>query len=244
VTTGTTGIHPTAVVETDAVGSDVRIGEFAVVREGAVLEDGVVVHPHVVIEPGVVVGQGTEVLPGAYLGRSPKQVGAIARRPTFEKRLHVGPGCSVGPSAVLYYDSEIGGDTLIGDGASIRELCRVGAGCVIGRRVTIDRDVRIGRRSRVMSGVNLAAKSRIGDRVIIASLVTSANDNTFGELGFDEARLHGQTIEDDARIGPSVCMLPGVVIGRSATVAAGAVVTRDVEPGATVMGVPARPVQT
>jgi UDP-3-O-[3-hydroxymyristoyl] glucosamine N-acyltransferase len=244
MTTGIAGIHETAVVETDAVGTGVTIGEFAVVREGAVLEDGVILHPHVVIEPGVAIGLGTEVLPGAYLGRSPKQVGAIARKPTFERRLDVGPGCSIGPYAVLYYDSEIGGDTLVGDGASIRELCRIGTGCVIGRGVTVDRDVRIGDRSRVMSGANLAAASRIGSRVVIASLVTSANDNTFGAFGFDEARLQGQTIEDDARIGPSACMLPGVVIGRSATVAAGAVVTRDVEAGATVMGVPARPVQT
>ena len=38
-------IHSTAVVETDAIGSGVSIGEFAVVRPGAVLGDSVTVHP-------------------------------------------------------------------------------------------------------------------------------------------------------------------------------------------------------
>ena len=79
--------------------------------------------------------------------------------------------------------------------------------------------------------------------MFIASLVTGANDNTFGAFGFREENLQGHTIEDDARIGPGACLLPGVVIGRAATVAAGAVVTKDVEPGATVVGVPAREAQ-
>ena len=95
----------------------------------------------------------------------------------------------------------------------------------------------------VMSQVNLVAKSRLGDRVFIAAMVTGANDNTFGAFGYREENIQGHTIEDDARIGPGACLLPGVVIGRAATVAAGAVVTKDVEPGATVIGVPARPAQ-
>jgi acetyltransferase-like isoleucine patch superfamily enzyme len=110
--------------------------------------------------------------------------------------------------------------------------------------VTFDRDVRMGDGCRLMSHVNLASKTRVGDRVFIASLVTGANDSTFGAFGYDEANVKGHTIEDDARIGAAACLLPGVVIGRAATVAAGAVVTRNVEPGTTVIGVPAKPVPT
>ena len=42
------------------------------------------------------------------------------------------------------------------------------------------------------------------------------------------------------RIGGGAVLLPGVEVGADAFVAAGAVVTRDVPPGALVMGVPAR----
>ncbi len=41
-------------------------------------------------------------------------------------------------------------------------------------------------------------------------------------------------------IGSGSIVLPGITIGENAVVAAGAVVTRDVEPGAVVAGVPAR----
>ena len=52
----------------------------------------------------------------------------------------------------------------------------------------------------------------------------------------------GVTIEDHVWIAARATVLPGVTIGRGAVVAAGAVVTRDVEPLTIVAGVPARPV--
>jgi acetyltransferase-like isoleucine patch superfamily enzyme len=47
-------------------------------------------------------------------------------------------------------------------------------------------------------------------------------------------------IEDDSNLGVGSIVMPGVTIGRGAQVAAGAVVTRNVEPYAVVAGVPAR----
>lgn len=45
-------------------------------------------------------------------------------------------------------------------------------------------------------------------------------------------------IERDAMIGANCTILPGVVIGAGASVAAGSLVNRDVPPGAVVAGVP------
>jgi acetyltransferase-like isoleucine patch superfamily enzyme len=237
-----TGIHSTAVVDTDAIGSGVTIREFAVVRPGVVIGDGVVIHPHVVIEADAKIGEGTEVLPGSHIGRAPKAVGSIAREPTFRAHVEIGARCSVGTNAVIYYDTEIGSETLIGDGASIRELCRVGTACVIGRLVTLDRDVRMGDRTRTLDKAYLTGGMRIGTDVFIAASVVSANDNTFGKVGDREENLRGPTIEDGARIGGGASLLPGVVVGRGSIVGSGAVVTRDVEPETLVLGVPARPV--
>jgi virginiamycin A acetyltransferase len=50
-------------------------------------------------------------------------------------------------------------------------------------------------------------------------------------------------IEDDVWLGLNAIVLPGVRVGRGAAVAAGAVVTRDVEPYTLVAGVPARVVR-
>ncbi|MBV4357845.1 hypothetical protein KTO63_11845 [Parasegetibacter sp. MAH-26] len=48
------------------------------------------------------------------------------------------------------------------------------------------------------------------------------------------------TIEDGAWIGSRVTILPGVTIGEKSIIAAGAVVTKDVEPYTLVGGVPAK----
>ena len=57
----------------------------------------------------------------------------------------------------------------------------------------------------------------------------------------DEYRTGEVVIGDRAMIGAKAVILPGVRIGPDAEVAANSLVTRDVPPGATVAGVPARP---
>jgi acetyltransferase-like isoleucine patch superfamily enzyme len=235
-------IHPTAIVETDSIGEGASVGEYAVIRAGAALGAGVTIHSHVVIEANVEVGSDTEILPGSYVGRPPRAVGAIARRPTYRERVTIGGGCAIGANAVVYRDVEIGPEVLIGDGASIRELCRVGPGAVIGRGVTLDRAVIVGEGVRVMDKSHLTGGMTIGDGAFISAMVVSTNDNSFGREGYAEDSERPPTVESEAMIGAGASLLPGVCVGRAAVVGSGAVVTTDVKPGAIVLGVPARPV--
>ena len=229
-----------AVVETDDIGEGVSIGEFAVVRAGAVLGKEVRIHPGVVIESGVRLDEGVEVFPGAYLGKAPKGASATAREMQYERRVLIGPGTSVGPHAVIYYDVEIGAGTLIGDGASIREQCRVGSQCIISRYVTVNYNTRIGDRTRIMDMTHLTGNCVIGDDVFISCSVSTANDNVMVTRQYEEGKVVGPNIGNRVSIGEGACILPGVEIGEGALVGAGAVVTKDVEAYALVMGVPAR----
>jgi acetyltransferase-like isoleucine patch superfamily enzyme len=235
------GIHRSAVVESDSIGEGVSIGEFAIVRPGAVIGDGVSLLPRVIVDAEVEIGAGTEVQPGSYIGRRPRAAGAIARRPTYVERLRVGSGCAIGANVVVYYDVEIGDDTLIGDHASIREKTWIGSHCAIGRMNAIDRDVRIEDGCSTMMACNIAAKTVVGKKVFLGPHFLTTNDNALGADGWDEETIPGIAIEDEARIGAAVTLVPGVTIGRGAFVAAGSVVTRDVAPKTRVMGVPARP---
>ena len=234
-------IHSSAIVETDSIGEGVTIGEFALVRPGAVLGDGVTIHSHSIVEANAEIGAGTEVLPGALLGRRPRAVGAISREPTYREQLRIGPGCSIGAHAIVYYGVEVGSETLIGDTAAIRETGRIGSGCVLGRCAVVSREMEIGDGTFIGYATSLAGKSTIGKNVFIAQHVVMTNDNTLGAHGWTEEVIAGPTIEDEAKIGANVTLLPGVTIGRGAIVGAGSVVTRDVEPGITVYGNPARP---
>lgn len=99
----------------------------------------------------------------------------------------------------------------------------IGTGTIIGDRCFLD-----GR-----------AKLTIGDNVDIASQVLIYNsEHDIKSEGFDPIE-EPVIIEDYVFIGPRAIILPGVKIGKGAIVAAGAVVTKDVEPYQVVGGVPA-----
>jgi acetyltransferase-like isoleucine patch superfamily enzyme len=116
------------------------------------------------------------------------------------------------------------------------------------KAVTDQATIRIGSRAFVGFGCefDIAERLLIGDGVLIAPgcFITDHNHRhgahaTISSQGIENAPV---TIEDDAWLGANVIVLPGVTIGRGAIVAAGAVVTGNVEPMAIVGGVPARPI--
>jgi acetyltransferase-like isoleucine patch superfamily enzyme len=236
-------ISDRAVVKTDKIGTDVTVHEFAVIAEDVVLGNRVVVHPHVVIAAGVRIEDGVEIFPGAFIGKEPKGAGATARQPHFERSVRIGANSSIGPHAVIYYDVEIGQNTLIGDGASIREQCRIGSRCIISRYVTINYNTTVGDGTKIMDLTHITGNCTIGRDVFCSILVSTTNDNAIGAQGYSEENIVGPTIHDGAMIGANANLLPGVVVGEGAMVAAGSVVTKDVEPRTLVAGLPARRVR-
>ncbi len=228
-----------AIVETDNLGENVSVGEFAIIRNNVIIGNNVLIHPHVIINEGVVLGDGVEIFPGALIGKEPKGAGATARQPEFKKYISIGANSSIGPHAVIFYDVEIGENTLIGDGASIREQCKVGSKCIISRYVTINYNTRIGDRTKIMDLTHVTGNCIIGNDVFVSITVGMTNDNDPKAIEFREERIKGPVIKDRAVIGAGATLLSGVVIGENAIVGAGSIVTRDVEPGTVVMGIPA-----
>ncbi|WP_254767887.1 serine O-acetyltransferase [Salinilacihabitans rarus] len=95
----------------------------------------------------------------------------------------------------------------------------------IGRRVTIDHGM----------GVVIGETAVVGDDVHMFHGVT------LGGAAARRVKRH-PTVENGVRIGANATLLGDITVGEGATVGAGAVVTDSVDPGATVIGVPARPV--
>ncbi len=232
-----------ALVETDQIGENVLIKEYVVIRKNVIIGKDVTIHPFVVIEEGVKIGDSVEIFPGSYIGKTPKGAGALARPVEFEINLIIGEGSVIGPHAVIYYDVEIGTNTLIGDGASIREGSRIGSHCVIGRHVTVNYQTKVGDHVKVMDHTWLAGNMQIGNNIFISGGVLTANDNHMGAAGYQEEEITGPEIRDGARIGAGAILLPGIEIGVGSVIAAGAVVTHDVAPHRLIMGVPGKPVR-
>lgn len=231
-------IHPTAIVSPSAqIAQSVTIDPYCVIGD-VEIDEGCHLHPHVVLADGCRIGKCVEIFPGAFVGKEPKGAGALARKPEFEQIVIIGDNCSIGPHSIIYYDVHIGTNTLVGDGASIREQCRIGSRCIISRYVTINYNTSIGDLTKIMDNTHITGNAEIGHEVFISLLVGTTNDNIVRE-GYGD-HVKGPTIRDRVTIGVGALLLPGVTIDQDAMVAAGSIVTKDVEMGTLVMGSPAR----
>lgn len=231
-------IHKTAIISEKAtIGLNVEIGPYTLIGD-AIIGDDSIIHSHVVIADGVKIGRTVEVFPGALIGKEPKGAGALARQPRFEKQIIIGDECSIGPHAVIFYDVQIGNNTLIGDSASIREECKIGSQCILGRHATINYGTTIGNRTKIMDLAQITGNMTIGNDVFISMQVGTANDNVVRSGNTDN--LQGPIIEDNVLVGIGAILLPGISLGEACTVAAGAVVTKNVDGGVLVAGCPAK----
>jgi len=109
--------------------------------------------------------------------------------------------------------------------------------------------LRIGDRVSINTNVTIDAcddgQIVIGDDVLIGpNVVLRASGHVFSDLG-KPINQQGHTggsivLEDDVWLGANVVVVPNVTIAAHSVVAAGAVVTHNVEAGTVVGGVPAR----
>jgi acetyltransferase-like isoleucine patch superfamily enzyme len=124
--------------------------------------------------------------------------------------------------------------------------CTIGDDTSIGSFVEVQKNVLIGARCKIQSHSFLCEGVMIEDEVFVGHGVMFTNDldprATMG--GVPQNESHWQVIPTrvccGASIGSGAIILAGVTIGAGALVGAGAVVTRDVEAGTIVAGVPAR----
>lgn len=138
--------------------------------------------------------------------------------------------------------SKIGDGTRIWQFAVVLEGARIGANCNICAHTFIESDVVLGDNVTVKCGVQLWNGLRVGSNVFIGPNVTFCNDKhpISGNRGFECMQT---IIEDDVSIGANATILPGIRLGKGCVVGAGAVVTKNVLPGKTVVGNPAEELQ-
>lgn len=125
--------------------------------------------------------------------------------------------------------------------------CAIGDETKIGPFVEIQKEATIGARCKISSHSFICSGVTIEDEVFVGHGVKFINDR------YPRATTDGGVLQTDAdwamtptrvgrraAIGSGAVILCGLTIGHDAMIGAGAVVTKDVPPGATVVGNPAR----
>lgn len=229
-------VHPTA-----KIGSSVQLGENVVIEPNVMIGDNVIVGHNVVIREGTIISDGCTIFDGTILGKKPFRSAVSAV--TEEKELPplvLGKNVVVGANCVLYRGSILEESVFVGDLVVIREEVKVGRFTVIGKGVTVENKTVIGNYVKIETNAYITALSTIEDYCFIAPEVTFTNDNFLGRTEERKKHFKGPTLKKGTRVGANASILPGIVIGEDALVAAGSVVTKDVPARKIVMGVPAR----
>ena len=134
---------------------------------------------------------------------------------------------------------QIGEGTRIWQFAVVLKGAKIGRNCNVCAHTFIENDVVIGDNVTVKCGVQLWDGLRVGNNVFIGPNATFCNDK-YPRSGNHDFKCLQTVIEDDVSIGANVTILPGVRLGKGCIIGAGAVITKDVVPGVTVVGNPAK----
>ena len=135
--------------------------------------------------------------------------------------------------------NDIGEGTRVWQYVVILPGAKIGKNCNICSHCFIENDVVIGDNVTVKPMVAICDGVTIEDGVFIGPHVSFTNDRhpKSGNRGF---KLECTTVKKGASIGAGSMVMAGITVGEGAMAAAGSVVTRDVRPGVTVFGCPAR----
>ncbi len=152
--------------------------------------------------------------------------------------LALGAGARLRSGTVIYEGSHIGDRFQTGHNVVVREQSWIGDDVAIWSNAVIDYGCVIGDRVKIHCGCYVAQFTEIEDDAFLAPGVIVGNNLYPGLAGSADA-MRGPRIGAGAQVGVNVTILPYVNIGAGAIVGAGAVVTRDVAPGAVAYGSPA-----
>jgi len=134
----------------------------------------------------------------------------------------------------------------IGSGTKIWHFCHIlsnttiGEHCIIGQNVMIGPAVRVGNGCKIQNNVSIYKGVTLEDEVFCAPSMVFTN--VINPRAFIERKTEYKPtlVKRGATLGANSTIVCGNTIGRFALVAAGAVVTKDVQDYALVAGVPAK----
>jgi bifunctional UDP-N-acetylglucosamine pyrophosphorylase/glucosamine-1-phosphate N-acetyltransferase len=183
--------------------------------------------------------------------------------------VEVGAEVAIGQDSVIEGNVQLLGETVIGEGCRIESGSRLqsarlgkgvvvrssriteselGDGCDAGPNAhirggsTLDKNVHVGTNAE-LKNAHIATGSKVGHFSYVGDAELGKDVNVGAGCVFanyDGKKKHETKVADKVFLGSNSTLVAPVTIGKGAVVGAGAVVTKNVAPAVTVVGVPAR----
>lgn len=216
-------------------GSNVTICENVILGNNIILEDNVYIDYNTIIRDNVSVGEGTFIGAGCILGEYQSDFYSNPEHKCKAHPLRIGSHSLIRSGSIIYGDSIFGNYFQTGHRVTIRELTKVGSHTNIGTLADIQGRCEIGNYVRIHSNVHVGQCSKIEDYVWIFPYCVLTNDPTP-----PSETMIGVTLKSFSVVATGSILLPGIIVEGDSLIAAGAIVTKDVQRGAVVGGNPAK----
>lgn len=165
-------IAPTAVVSRDAIiGSNVRIGHFAIVEDGVEIGSNSIVGDHAILKDGTTIGSGCVIQAHTMIGSE-----GVAFHRTGDEgpwhcfphqgNVHIGDDVRIGVSSCIVRgmldDTVIGAGCKIGNFVNIAHNCSLAENCWISSNVLLCGAVKLEANVRLAASVSINSRVRVG----------------------------------------------------------------------------------
>jgi UDP-2-acetamido-3-amino-2,3-dideoxy-glucuronate N-acetyltransferase len=144
------------------------------------------------------------------------------------------------PSSLIDEGSEIGRDTKVWHWVHISSSAKIGSSCSLGQGVYVGNKVIIGDRVKIQNNVSVYDNVFLEEDVFCGPSMVFTNVYNPRSAVNRKEEYRDTLVRKGASLGANCTIICGVEIGRSAFVAAGAVVKEDVRAYELVAGVPAK----
>jgi UDP-3-O-[3-hydroxymyristoyl] glucosamine N-acyltransferase len=183
------GIHPTAIIDPNAkIADHVNIGPYSYIGESEIGE-GTIIQGNVYIYSNVRIGKRVIVYPGAVIGREGygferNEAGVLERFPQIGGVV-IQDDVEIGSNTVI--DRGAMGNTFIGEGTKIDNLCHIAHGVNIGKHCMvialsiIGGSTKVGDYSHIAPSASILNKIQVGRNVLVGMgsvVVNDVPDNT------------------------------------------------------------------
>lgn len=203
-------------VSTGIVASSTIISSNALIGENVQIDDFCIIEENVIIEDGVIIGSHSK----------------IHANTTIKRNSVLESGCVIGTQGVAWVWSNDQTEKIVQPqlgGVFIDEKCFIGAGTIIVRG-SLNENTEIGKNTLMAPGGRIGHGTKIGDFVHLANNVITGGNTIIGDYSF---------------VGSAAVFRPKVAIHSRTIVGAGSVVIKNTSgEGFTLMGVPAKQIET